>query len=53
MNGYSEEDLHKQQEEMKKINDTVTNYTLATAAVLAVALWAVPTALHAARKAFA
>lgn len=50
MNGYSEEDLQKQQDEMKKINDTVTNYTLATAAVLGVALWVIPTVIHLVKK---
>lgn len=56
MNGYSEEDIKNAmlyQEQMKKAQEEQTALTLKLAGLLAFALWAVPTAVHFAKKSLA
>ncbi|AWU75149.1 uncharacterized protein C5L36_0B04010 [Pichia kudriavzevii] len=56
MNGYSEEDIKNAmlyQEQMKKAQEEQTNLTLKLAGLLAIGLWAIPTAIHFARKSLA
>lgn len=56
MNGYSEEDIRNAmlyQEEMKKAQEEQTSMTLKLAALLAFGLWAIPTAIHFAKKSLA
>lgn len=53
MNGYSEEEIRNAmiyQEQMKKAQEEQTDLTLKLAALLAVGLWAIPTAIHFIKK---
>lgn len=56
MNGYSEEDIRNAmlyQEQMKKAQEEQTALTLKLAGLLALGLWAIPTAVHFVKKSLA
>lgn len=56
MNGYSEEDIRNAmlyQEQMKKAQEEQTALTLKLAGLLALGLWAIPTAIHFFKKSLA